>query len=105
MPYTVHTLDGQAHTYHDPVRPEVSHDGQVLTMREYAVGWPVSVYAPGQWTHYHIEPTSYRTDYNTADEERHEDKGQPTAPAKGKDKWQAEFQRHLNTGRKAAEAQ
>lgn len=114
MPYTVHTLDGQAHTYPGPVRPEVSHDGQVLTIRtlpktssgEYVEGWPVSVYAPGQWTHYHVEPAPYETGTQS-----HKDTGnaqcetQPDTTAEGKDKWQAEFQRQLNAGRKASETQ
>ena len=114
MPYTVHTLDGQAHTYPDPCTARFT-DAGLLTLHEYGAraedhGDPISypllaAYPAGQWTHYHVEPTPYKTDYSTADEEHHEDEGQPTAPAKGKDKWQAEFQRHLNAGRKAAEAQ
>lgn len=116
MPYTVHTPDGQAHTYPDPVRPEVSHDGQVLTMRtlpkassgEYIEGWPVSVYAPGQWTHLYLHPAPYETDEGTKDQAiiaNAEAQANATVqPYEGRDKWQAEFQRHLDAGRKAARA-
>lgn len=115
MPYTVHTLDGQAHTYLDPATLHVEDDRSLRVYDDMEIvpgpmpirmhSDPIAVYPAGQWTHYHVEPTPYDTDYNTADEEHHEDEEQSTAPAKGKDKWQAEFQRHLNTGRKAAEAQ
>ena len=113
MSYTVHTLDGQAHTYPGPRYVRVNDAGLLSVHRDVPQdrcgnpleGPVVAAYPAGQWTHYHVEPTPYDTNYNTADEEHHEDEGQPTAPAKGKDKWQAEFQRHLNAGRKAAEAQ
>ena len=116
MPYTVHTLDGQAHTYPGPVRPKVSHDGQVLTMRtlpktsggEYVEGWPVSVYAPGQWTHYHVEPAPYETDMPASedtDEAQRWTEIQPDAIEAAHDRWKATYQQHLNAGRKAAEAQ
>ena len=116
MPYTVHTLDGQAHTYPDLVRPKVSHDGQVLTMRtlpkassmEYVEGWPVSVYAPGQWTHYHVEPAPYKTDTQANEdisEAQRWTKIQPDAIEAAHDRWKATYQQHLNAGRKAAEAQ
>ena len=116
MPYTVHTLDGQAHTYPDPVHPEVSHDGQVLTMRtlpkassrEYVEGRPVSVYAPGQWTHLYLHPAPYETDTQASedtDETQRWTKIQPDAIESAHDKLRAMYQRHLNAGRKAAEAQ
>lgn len=115
MPYTVHTLDGQAHTYPNTATLYVEDDRSLRVHDNVEMvpgAWPVRlypdpivVYPAGQWTHYHIEPAPYETDYNADDEEHHKDEGQPTAPAKGKDKWQAEFQRHLNAGRKAAEAQ
>ena len=116
MPYTVHTLDGQAHTYPDPVRPEVSHDGQVLTMRtlpkasggEYVEGWPVSVYAPGQWTHLYLHPAPYETGAQASegtDEAPRWTKIQPDAIEAAHDRWKATYQQHLNAGRKAAEAQ
>lgn len=116
MPYTVHTLDGQAHTYPDPVRPEVSHDGQALTMRtlpkassgEYVEGWHVSVYAPGQWTHYHVEPAPYKTGAQAnedTDEAQRWTKIQPDTIEAAHDRWKATYQQHLNAGRKAAEAQ
>ena len=116
MPYTVHTLDGQAHTYPDPVRPKVSHDGQVLTMRtlpktssgEYVEGWPVSVYAPGQWTHLYLHPAPYETDTQASEgttEERRWAKIQPDAIEEAHDKLRAMYQRHIDAGRKAAEAQ
>lgn len=114
MPYTVHTLDGQAHTYPDPVRPEVSHNGQVLTMRtlpkasngEYVEGWPVSVYAPGQWTHLYLHPTPYETDYSSTDAAQ--DAQDQAEVAKGMtanaEAWATQFQSHINAGRKAARA-
>ena len=116
MPYTVHTLDGQAHTYPAPVRPKVSHDGQVLTMRtlpkassgEYVEGWPVSVYAPGQWTHCHAEPTPYETDVQASEdtnEGQRWTKIQDGTIEAAHDRWKATYQQHLNAGRKAAEAQ
>ena len=116
MPYTVHTLDGQAHTYPDPVRPEVSHDGQVLTMRtlpkassgEYVEEWPVSVYAPGQWTHLYLHPAPYEADaqsHEDTDEARRWTKIQDDAIDAAHDKWKAMYQQHLDAGRRAAEAQ
>lgn len=116
MPYTVHTLDGQAHTYPDPVRPEVSHNGQVLTMRtlpkasngEYAEGWPVSVYAPGQWTHLYLHPTPYETDTQASedtDEDQRRTEINVTAAEIAADKWKAMYKHYLDVGRKAAEAQ
>ena len=116
MPYTVHTLDGQAHTYPDPCTASLT-DAGLLTIHE---GVPhfdeygetqdgplLTAYPAGQWTHYHVEPAPYETDYSNTDEdeERQEVEGRLTVSVEERDKWQAAFQYHLDAGRKAAEAQ
>ena len=112
MPYTVHTLDGQAHTYPGPRYVHVNDAGLLSVHRDVpqdrygnpSEGPVVAAYPAGQWTHYHVEPAPYETDYNNTDEERQEAEGQRAVSAEGKDKWQSEFQRHLDAGRKAARA-
>lgn len=117
MPYTVHTPDGQAHTYPDRYPSlKVTDRGDLLVYDhadtdsvippEWQYLPPAAAYPAGQWTHYHVEPTPYETGTQS-----HKDTGnaqcetQPDTTAEGKDKWQAEFQRQLNAGRKASEAQ
>lgn len=113
MPHTVHTLDGQAHTYPDctayladngALRMHEGYDTNVYGDVE--LGPLLATYPAGQWTHYHVEPTPYETDYSNTDEdeERQEVEGRLTVSVEERDKWQASFQRHLDAGRKAARA-
>ena len=117
MPYTVHTLDGQAHTYPDPGSARIT-DAGLLTLHEdvtydEAYGDPtccplIAAYPPGQWTHYHVEPTPYETGTQASegtDEAQRWTKIQPCAIEAAHDRWKATYQQHLNAGRKAAEAQ
>ncbi|OLT55874.1 hypothetical protein BJF89_13905 [Corynebacterium sp. CNJ-954] len=117
MPYTVHTLDGQAHTYHDPCIANLT-DAGLLALHEDATydedyGRPVfgpllAAYPAGQWTHYHVEPAPYETDAQASedtDEARRWNEVQVSATAEAVDKWKAMYQRHLDAGRKAAAAQ
>lgn len=117
MPYTVHTLDGQAHTYPDTSSACLT-DAGLLTIHEGVphfdeygetqYGPLLTAYPAGQWTHYHVEPAPYETDEDTKDQAiiaNAEAQANATVqPYEGKDKWQAEFQRHLDAGRKAARA-
>ncbi|MGP5930324.1 hypothetical protein [Corynebacterium glyciniphilum] len=117
MPYTVHTLDGQAHTYPGPRYVHVNDAGLLSVHRDVpqdrygnpSEGPVVAAYPAGQWTHYHAEPAPYETDDDTKDEAiiaNAEAQANAVAqPHEGMDKWQAEFQRHLDAGRKAARAQ
>lgn len=116
MPYTVHTLDGQAHTYPDPCTANLT-DAGMLTLHEDVTydeeyGRPVfspllAAYPAGQWTHYHVEPAPYEMNYNSTDAAR--DAQDQADVAKGMtanaEAWAAQFQSHINAGRKAAEAQ
>lgn len=101
MPYTVHTPDGQTHTYPGPRYVHVNDMGLLSVHRDVpqdrhgspsegpmvaayppvVAAYPpmVAAYPPGQWTHYHVKPAH--------------------------DRWKATYQQHLEAGRKAAEAQ
>ena len=119
MPYTVHTLDGQAHTYPDRYQTLVITDRGDLLVYDHAdtdsvipPEWqylpPAAAYPSGQWTHYHVEPAPYETDTQASegtDEERRWTEIQPDAIEAAHDRWKATYQQHLNAGRKAAEAQ
>ena len=116
MPYTVHTPDGQAHTYPDTATLIVEDDVRVYNNAEIAPGpyptqltpAPIAVYPAGQWTHYHVEPAPYETDAQASedtDEAQRWTKIQPDAIEAAHDRWKATYQQHLNAGRKAAEAQ
>jgi hypothetical protein len=116
MPYTVHTIDGQAHTYPAPYSVQITDAGQLSIHShgfKYVDGEPTygvtyAVYPPGLWTHYHVEPAPYETDAQASEdtvEARQKVEGRLTVSAEEKDKWQASFQRYLDAGRKAAEAQ
>lgn len=115
MPYTVHTLDGQAHTYPDTSSARLT-DAGLLTIHEGVphfdeygetqYGPLLTAYPAGQWTHHHVEPAPYDTDAQASEKadvvQSYET--QINATVEGKDKWQSEFQRHLDAGRKAARA-
>lgn len=115
MPYTVHTLDGQAHTYPGPRYVHVNDEGLLSVHRDVpqdrygnpSEGPVVAAYPAGQWTHYHMEPAPYETDYSSTDtawgtqDQASVAKG-ITANAEA---WATQFQSHINAGRKAAEAQ
>ena len=115
MPYTVHTPDGQAHTYPDTATLIVEDDVRVYDNAEIAPGpepiqltpAPIAAYPAGQWTHYHVEPAPYDTDYNNTDAAR--DAPDQANAAKGMtanaEAWATQFKSHLDAGRKAAEAQ
>ena len=116
MPYTVHTLDGQAHTYPDTATLLVEDDIRVYDDVEIAPGPypvrldpdPIAVYPAGQWTHYHVEPVPYETDAQASegtDEAQRWTEIQPDAMEAAHDKLRAMYQRHVDAGRKAAEAQ
>lgn len=117
MPYTVHTLDGQAHTYPDPNSVRITDDG-LLTLHKDVThgegyGYPpcgplLAAYPPGQWTHYCVEPTPYETGTQANEdtgEARRWTKIQDDTIEAAHDRWKATYQQHLNAGRKAAEAQ
>lgn len=117
MPYTVHTLDGQAHTYPDPCIANLT-DAGLLALHEDATydedyGRPVfgtllTAYPAGQWTHYHVEPAPYETDVQThedTDEARRWTEINVKAVDVAHDKWKAMYKQYLDVGRKAAEAQ
>lgn len=114
MPYTVHTPDGQAHAYPGPRYVRVNDAGLLSVHRDVpqdrhggpSEGPVVAAYPAGQWTHYHVEPAPYETDYSNTDEdeESQEVEGRLTVSVEERDKWQASFQRHLDAGRKAARA-
>ncbi|WP_312981059.1 hypothetical protein [Corynebacterium sp.] len=108
MPYTVHTLDGHAHTYPDPATLHVEDDRslRVYDDMEIAPGPmpirmhsdPIAVYPAGQWAHYHVEPAPYETDVQSSEdkvEARQKVEGRLAVSVEEKDKWQASFQRHL----------
>lgn len=117
MPYTVHTLDGQAHTYPDTATLLVNDDGRLRVYDHVEIepgpslmplfADPIAVYPAGQWTHYHVEPAPYETDYSSTDAAR--DAQDQAEVAKGMtanaEAWARQFQSHINAGRKAAEAQ
>lgn len=116
MPYTVHTLDGQAHTYPSPHYAHVNDAGLLSVHRDVpqdrygnpSEGPVVAAYPPGQWTHYHVEPTPYETGAQAnegTDEAQRWTEIQPDAIEAAHDRWKATYQQHLNAGRKAAEAQ
>lgn len=116
MPYTVHTLDGQAHTYPGPRYANVNDAGLLSIHRDVpqgrygnpSEGPVVAAYPPGQWTHYHVEPTPYETGTQAnedTDESQRWTEIQPDAIEAAHDRWKATYQQHLNAGRKAAEAQ
>ena len=115
MPYTVHTLDGQAHTYPDTSSACLACAG-LLTIHE---GVPhvdeygetqyapmLAMYPAGQWTHYHVEPVPYETDYSSTDAARDtQDQADVTkGMTANAEAWAAQFQSHLEAGRKAARA-
>ena len=116
MPYTVHTLDGQAHTYPDTATLLVEDDIRVYDDVEIVPGPypvrlgtdPIAAYPAGQWTHYHVEPAPYETGAQ-ASEDRDEDQRRTeiniTAAEIAADKWKAMYKHYLDVGRKAAEAQ
>lgn len=115
MPYTVHTLDGQAHTYPDTAILIVEDDVRVYDHAEIAPGpdpiqqtpTPIAAYPAGQWTHYHVEPAPYETDAQASedtDEARQGHEVQVDISVEETDRWKASFQRHLDAGRKAARA-
>lgn len=117
MPYTVHTLDGQAHTYPDPGSVRLT-DAGLLTLHEDVThdegygdptcGPLIAAYPAGQWTHYHVEPTPYETGAQASegtDEEQRWTKIQDDTIEAAHDKLRAMYQRHIEAGRKAAEAQ
>lgn len=116
MPYTVHTLDGQAHTYPDPGSVHVT-DAGLLTLHEdvtydeayrgATLGPLLAAYPAGQWTHYHIEPGPYDTGHNTTNAAR-DTQDQAVAPKEmtpNAEAWATQFKSLLDAGRKAAEAQ
>ena len=116
MPYTVHTLDGQAHAYPGPLYANVNDAGLLSIHRDVSKdrygnpseGPVIAAYPPGQWTHYHVEPTPYETDAQASedtDEAQRWTRIQPDTIEAAHDRWKATYQRHLNAGRKAAEAQ
>ena len=115
MPYTVHTLDGQAHTYPGPRYVRVNDAGLLSVHRDVPQdrcgnpleGPVVAAYPAGQWTHYHIEPTPYDTDYNNTDAARDaQDQADATkGMTANAEAWATQFKSHLDAGRKAAEAQ
>ena len=116
MPYTVHTPDGQAHTYPGPHYAHVNDAGLLSIHRDVpqdrydnpSEGPVVAAYPAGQWTHYHVEPTPYETGTQASegtDEAQRWTKIQPCAIEAAHDRWKATYQQHLNAGRKAAEAQ
>ena len=116
MPYTVHTPDGQAHTYPGPHYANVNDAGLLSIHRDApqdrygnpSEGPVVAAYPPGQWTHYHVEPTPYETGAQASegtDEARRWTEIQPDAIEVAHDKLRAMYQRHIDAGRKAAEAQ
>ena len=117
MPYTVHTLDGQAHTYPDTSSAGIT-DAGLLTIHEgvphfdeygeMQYGPLLTAYPAGQWTHYHVEPAPYETDAQASedtDEARRWTEIQVDAIEAAHDRWKAMYQQHINAGRKAAEAQ
>ena len=116
MPYTVHTPDSQAHTYPGPHYAHVNDAGLLSVHRgapqdrygNPSEGPVVAAYPPGQWTHYHVEPTPYETGAQASegtDEAQRWTKIQPDAIEAAHDRWKATYQQHLEAGRKAAEAQ
>ena len=116
MPYTVHTLDGQAHTYPSPHYTNVNDAGLLSIHRDVPqdrYGNPseapvVAAYPAEQWTHYHVEPAPYKTDAKVNEgtiEAQRWTEIQPDAIEAAHDRWKATYQQHLNAGRKAAEAQ
>ena len=116
MPYTVHTLDGQAHTYPGPHYAHVNDAGLLsihgdVPQDRYgnpSEGPVVAAYPPGQWTHYHVEPAPYKTDTQASegtDEAQRWTKIQDDRIEAAHDKLRAMYQRHIDAGRKAAEAQ
>lgn len=116
MPYTVHTPDGQAHTYPCPHYAHVN-DAGLLSVHRYvpqdrygspSEGPVVAAYPAGQWTHYHVEPAPYETGAQASegtDEAQRWTEIQPDAMEAAHDKLRAMYQRHVDAGRKAAEAQ
>lgn len=115
MPYTVHTLDGQAHTYPGPCAARIT-DAGLLTLHEDGAydedyggaefGPLLAAYPAGEWTHYRIEPAPYDTDCNNTDEDRGE-QGQAVAPKEmtpNAEAWATQFKSLLDAGRKAARA-
>ena len=119
MPYTVHTPDGQAHTYPDRYQALTITDRGDLLVYDHAdtdsvipPEWqylpPAAAYPAGQWTHYHVEPAPYKTGAQAnedTDEAQRWTKIQPDAIESPHDKLRAMYQRHIDAGRKAAEAQ
>ena len=117
MPYTVHTLDGQAHTYPDPATLHVEDDRSLRVYDDMEIvpgpmpirmhSDPIAVYPAGQWTHYHVEPTPYDTDYNNTDAARDaQDQADATkGMTANAEAWATQFKSHLDAGRKAAEVQ
>lgn len=115
MPYTVHTLDGQAHTYPGSHYVHVNSEGLLSVRMDVPLdryGQPsedpvAAAYPAGQWTHYHVEPAPYETDYSGTDAAR--DAQDQAEVAKGMtanaEAWATQFQSHIDAGRKAAEAQ
>lgn len=113
MPYTVHTPDGQAHTYPGPRYVHVNDAGLLSVHRDVPQdrygnppeGPVIAAYPAGQWTHYHVEPTPYETDAQASEDTgKNQFDVQLDTTLEDRDKWQAEFQRHLDAGRKAARA-
>ena len=117
MPYTVHTLDGQAHTYPNTATLYVEDDRSLRVHDNVEMvpgAWPVRlypdpivVYPAGQWTHYHIEPVPYETDHSNTDTARDaQDQADATkGMTANAEAWATQFKSHLDAGRKAALAQ
>lgn len=113
MPYTVHTPDGQAHTYHGARYVRVNDAGLLRVHRDVPrdrYGTPegplLAAYPTGQWTHYHVEPVPYETDYNNTDTARdaQEQADAPRGMTANAEAWATQFKSYLDAGRKAAEA-
>lgn len=119
MPHTVHTLDGQAHTYPDCTA--YLADNGALRMHEgcdtnvygdVELGPLIASYPAGQWTHYRVEPAPYeanrQANEDTGNAEDAEDETRHArllADIAAQSAWVKEYEAFIASGRKAAEAQ